>query len=695
MTSDTQPDAQPEATPEASTTASPWEDLERYVEQPRLNSLEVAPDGSWLLAGIQTINPDRTGYVTALWRIDPHGERAPHRLTRGVEGESAAAILPDGSVVFTSDRQLPKPGSQDADQPGERDKALWCLPALGGEAHVLARREGGWRRVQAARRGRRLVCTVGMRAGLEADADRELRVSRGRTEVHAILHEGGGVRYWDQDLTSDTVRFLTAELPTGSDLVLGSKDLRAVAGDLGRQLADDAVLSADGSFLVGSWTDRLPRGQRRTKLVRIDVDSGELTDVVAAEGDDFHQPVISDDGSLLACVRSVPGSPQEAPHVHLHLVDLTTGEHHDLAADWPRWGSPVAFSPDKATLYVTADEDGAGPVFAVDLATGQVRRLTGPGAHSAVRVAPDGSALYALRAAWNEPPTLVRIDPRSGDSTVLHSTVPDLRLPGRLERVETTADDGARIPGWLILPDGACAEQPAPLVLWVHGGPLNSWNAWSWRWCPWLLVSRGRAVLLPDPALSTGYGRDFIQRGWGRWGAEPYTDSLAITDAVEAREDIDQSRTAMMGGSFGGYMANWMAGHTDRFRCIVSHASLWNLETFGTTTDAPWFWDREMSPEMMRANSPHHAADQITTPMLVIHGDKDYRVPIGEGLALWWALVSNHDGPEAELPHKFLYFPDENHWVLTPQHAMVWYQTVRAFLAHHLDGTPWQRPGRL
>ena len=140
------------------------------------------------------------------------------------------------------------------------------------------------------------------------------------------------------------------------------------------------------------------------------------------------------------------------------------------------------------------------------------------------------------------------------------------RCPARSTEVEAKAEDGTRVRAWLALPEGASADNPAPLLLWIHGGPLGSWNAWSWRWNPWLAVAQGYAVLLPDPALSTGYGLDFIRRGWGSWGGAPYTDLLAITDAAEARDDIDETRTAAMGGSFGGYMANWVAGHTDRFK---------------------------------------------------------------------------------------------------------------------------------
>ena len=153
-----------------------------------------------------------------------------------------------------------------------------------------------------------------------------------------------------------------------------------------------------------------------------------------------------------------------------------------------------------------------------------------------------------------------------------------------------------------------------------------------------------------------------------------------------------------MGGSFGGYMANWVAGHTDRFAAIVTHASLWALDQFGPTTDHSYYWQREMTPEMAVANSPHRFVGNIRTPMLVIHGDRDYRVPIGEGLRLWFELLTASGLPAAadgSTVHRFLYFPDENHWVLSPQHAKVWYQTVLAFLSEHVLGEPAALPATL
>jgi dipeptidyl aminopeptidase/acylaminoacyl peptidase len=347
-------------------------------------------------------------------------------------------------------------------------------------------------------------------------------------------------------------------------------------------------------------------------------------------------------------------------------------------------------------VFFAAYEAGRAPVFRVDVATGVVTRLSADGAFSDLCPSPDGSTLYALRTRISSPQEVVALDTRAPDQDPRRIPTPGvpLTVPGRVEEMVATAADGVAIHSWLVLPEAASEASPAPLVLWIHGGPLGSWNEWQWRWNPWVLAARGYAVLLPDPALSTGYGQAFIQRGWGRWGAEPFTDLMAAVDAAAARPDIDPERTAAMGGSFGGYMANWVAGHTHRFRAIVTHASLWALDQFHGTTDEGHWWECEFGnpyqePRRYEENSPHRHISRITTPVLVIHGELDHRVPVGEALRLWTDLRRNG------VPAKFLYFPDENHWILKPQNARVWYETVIAWLDQHLLGKEWERPALL
>jgi dipeptidyl aminopeptidase/acylaminoacyl peptidase len=373
-----------------------------------------------------------------------------------------------------------------------------------------------------------------------------------------------------------------------------------------------------------------------------------------------------------------------------------SGTGRDLLAGFDRRPAELAWAPDCAAVYFTADDQGRRPVYRVDVASGEVTRITADdGAYTDLSPSPDGRFLFALRSSVDEPPTPVRLEAAEGQkpARLAHPGGP-LTLPGHLTEIEAAADDGTPIRSWLVLPHSASVHNPAPLLLWVHGGPMSSWNSWSWRWNPWLMAARGYAVLLPDPALSTGYGQDFIARAYHQWGDRPYADVMAATDAALARPDIDGSRMAMMGGSYGGYMANWIAGHTDRFAAIVSHAGLWSLDQMFGTTDAPMFWRPQLgdpltAPERYEQNSPHRHVASIRTPMLVIHGNQDFRVPVGEALRLWWDL--NEHGAEA----KFLYFPDENHWILTPGHATVWYETVFAFLAQHVLGQPWRRPGLL
>ncbi|GAA5168560.1 S9 family peptidase [Pseudonocardia eucalypti] len=672
-------------------TQTPFHRLEDFLRLPRLGGLRLSPDGTRLVTAVATPDPEGTRFVSALWEIDPNGERPARRLTRGTAGERAPAFTPDGDLLFTAARPDPEDKAGDEEPP----PALWLLPREGGEARLAGRRPGALSGTSvAARSGTVLVSAMTLPGAGTAEEDERLRAARREKKITAILHSGYPVRFWDHDLGPDHPRLLVAA-PSG-EARLDWRDLTPAPGSALTETS--AEISPDGHTVVTGWRVAEPNGGGRASVVALDVPADDADPVRRVLLDDpgyeFFRARISPDSTTVAALRERRTTPTSPPRTDLVLVPLAGGAVRELTAPWDRWPADLCWTPDSAALIVTADQDGRAPVFRVDAGDGTITRLTADdAAYAEPCVSPDGRWVYALRVAVDAPAEPVRLDAHAADQrpTPLPGPAERPALPGTLTEVRTEAADGTPLRAWLVLPDG---EEPAPLLLWIHGGPLTSWNSWHWRWNPWLMAARGYAVLLPDPALSTGYGEEFIARGWGAWGGPPYTDLMALTDAAIALPEVDGERTAAMGGSFGGYMANWIAGHTDRFDAIVTHASLWALDQFGRTTDSANYWLTEMTEAMAEANSPHRHADRISTPMLVIHGDRDYRVPIGEALRLWWDLQERQADPATQ-PHRFLYFPDENHWVLSPGHAALWYETVLAFLAHHVLGKELEVPEAL
>ncbi len=674
----------------------PFLDLAGFATLPRLAGLALSVDGSRLVTTVAAPDPEGKKWVTALWSIDPDGAAPARRLTRSARGESDARFTPTGEVLFTSAR--PDPAAAKDDE--EPKPSLWALPPDGGEARLVATHPGGISAVQVAAAAGTIVFSAPSMpgAGTAEDAGRRVK-DRKDAGVSAVLFEDYPVRFWDHDLGPARTRVFTrppvdpvgpaeaAEPPAARDLTPETP----VTQDI-----DDVALSRDGRRLAVAVDVPEAHAARRRRIDLVDVETGDRRILTDEEGYDFGAMAFSPDGTRLACVRHRHSNWDEPGDQTLWIIDVGTGRGRDLTPGFPNWPAHPVWSADGAGVFFSCDEAGHHPLFRVDLDTAAVTRLTARGSFSDVQVHPDGQRMFALRATVDGPAQPVALDTARLDQDPAPLPNPGALddLPGTLTEISTVVADGSTVRAWLVLPHGASAEDPAPLLLWIHGGPLMSWNAWSWRWNPWLMAARGYAVLLPDPALSAGYGQDFVRRGWGAWGGPPYTDLMEITDAAVARADIDDTRTAAMGGSFGGYMANWVAGHTDRFRAIVTHASLWQLDQFSGTTDSAYYWAREFGDPLRERrryedNSPHRSVADIRTPMLVIHGDKDYRVPIGEGLRLWYDLQRH--GVES----KFLYFPDENHWILTPGNARVWYETAFAFLAQHVLGEKWERPGLL
>jgi dipeptidyl aminopeptidase/acylaminoacyl peptidase len=648
---------------------------EIVLELPRLSGLRLSPDGRTLAFVVARQSLDRKKYVSDLHRLSVSGGD-PERLTVGETSDGAPRFLPDGSLIFLTARPDNDPKTKQ-DKDDEPTAQIWALPSC-GEPRAISRRALGIEAMEAARGASTVVFTSYVYPDAKDDADNRAREkARKESGVTALEFDRIPIRFWD--------RF---HGPRFRHLFVGQVGALESARDLtpeARLDHDDEqgfALSPDGrtACMVVTTFDR--DFQAVENLVLIDVATGaarKLTD----ERHSYTSPHFSPDGRSLAAILHYYEAAKTGRSV-LALFDLESGKRRLVSEAFDLWPNEIAFSADGMRIYFTADQEGEIPVFALDLASLSLRRVSARGGFSDLQPSPDGKTIYALWSTWDRPPEVVALDADATDGapkllTRFSSALDEVTL-GKVETIHSTSPDGRKVQSFLVRAPSTDRNEKKPLVLWVHGGPLGAWsNHWHWRWNPHLFAARGFQLLLPNPRISMGYGQDFIEEGFQRWGGEPYVDLMAAVDEACKRPYVDAARLAAMGGSYGGYMANWIAGQTTRFSCIVTHASLWHLSGFHGTTDCGPEWEREfgnpyLDPEQYERWSPHQFVKQIKTPMLVIHGERDYRVPVSEAYQLFTALQ------RLNVPSKFLYFPDEHHWVLKPNNSALWHQSVFEWL---------------
>jgi dipeptidyl aminopeptidase/acylaminoacyl peptidase len=663
-------------------------------------------------------------------------------LTRGNASAGGAVLLEDGTTLFTSKR-VGEDGS-------EADEAqLWALPPR-GEAREIASRPGGFSGIEVVEDAdgtpgaRRLFAQFEVHSQAADEAEHaELSTTRKDAKVTAALHDDFPTRFWNHDLGPTRPVLAVAELPsdltcaepTADPVSAASAHRAAQAAADGAEAPGDVPAGAPGGG-VGDTDDEdvatpqllhfryvdLPAGrlggwvvnrQGTAALVAMNGSVGDLlgmswlylvdlTDAGAAprllrepDADREYSPgEFSPDGRFALIGREQNWTPTASTDSHVELLDVATGDSREIWSEHDYWVSPVWL--DDVTLVASSADQGRGSVWIGGLEDAAPRRLAGGPdqdlAFGGLQVA--AGQIVTTASGICVAPFPVRIDPATGQVTPLANPAEEVVQTGTLTEVATTAADGTALRAWLRLPEG---EGPHPLVVFAHGGPWGSWNAFTFRWNPNPFVAAGYAVLLPDPAISTGYGQHMIDRGQQELGGAPFADIMALADATIARSDIDESRQAFAGGSYGGYMANWVAGHTgDRFRCIITHSGAWHMESKNRTNDNS-SWERGMRSDS-DTYSPHHAVADIQVPMLITHGARDYRVPIGQAHWLWYDLNAFSATPRDEAGrtrHRFLYFPDEGHWILGRGNAQVWYETFIGFLDQHVHGTEWDKPATL
>ncbi|MGI8436285.1 MAG: prolyl oligopeptidase family serine peptidase [Chthoniobacterales bacterium] len=465
---------------------------------------------------------------------------------------------------------------------------------------------------------------------------------------------------------------------------LGGQDMYAVSPD-GQEVAYTSNIDEVGAtstnneiFLVPMNVGRvsyLPGSGTQVGNVR----DAEPKKISTSPGSD-NTPLYSPDGKWLAW-RSMARAGFEADKDRLFIYDRASKQTRDLSKEWDRSTGSYAWRPDSKAILLSAEDHGESPIFEFPLDAKQPTELAK--LHADDLVFGKDSELFFSRVSIAAPSEVGRLDLAKKGEPVAVTHVNDALLSQiEMPPLEPFTFKGAKdedVQGFLIKPPSFDAAKKYPLKFLIHGGPQGGWgDSWSYRWNAELFAAiDSYVVVMINFHGSTGYGQAFTDSISGDWGGKPFEDLMKGLDYAEKTYPfIDKNSEAALGASYGGYMANWVLGHTDRFQCIVSHDGMFNTESAYGTTEELWFneWEFKGPPwknrELYRKFSPHLFADKFKTPTLVVHGQLDYRLDVSEGFQLFTTLQ------RLGVPSKMLYFPDEGHWVNKPQNSQLWYKTV-------------------
>ena len=376
----------------------------------------------------------------------------------------------------------------------------------------------------------------------------------------------------------------------------------------------------------------------------------------------------------------------ESDRFRLVIYDRKAGQIHNLTENVDRWIETLAWSSDSKTIYFTSEDKGEIPIYKIDIAKPSQVQEIARGANDELQVSADGRTLVFSRMSVRAPNEIYKLAIGSKEPvqlTHLNDAVLSQVSMQSLEPFWFVGDAATKVQGFLIKPPNFSPQNKYPVKFLIHGGPQGQWgDEWSYRWNPELFAADGYVIIMINPRGSTGYGQKFIDEINGDWGGKPFVDLMKGLDHAEQNfAFIDKNRECALGASYGGYMIDWILGHTTRFKCLVSHDGMFNTESAYGSTEELWFpeWEFKGTPwtnrEMYRKWSPHLSAANFKTPTLVVHGQLDYRLDVSEGFQLFTTLQ------RLKVPSKMLYFPDEGHWVLKPQNSELWYKTVNGWVA--------------
>ncbi len=443
---------------------------------------------------------------------------------------------------------------------------------------------------------------------------------------------------------------------------------------------EDYVISPDSKELCFAMNaDEVPAASTNSDLWTIPLSSeGKAVLLTHNPGAD-NSPAYSPNGKYIA-FRSQARGGYESDRWRLTLLERATGKTTVLT-DWlDRWVESFTWAPDSTRIFFTAEDRGRQAIQFLDINGGGSKvAIRGDNTLDDIQFTRNGQTIVFTRQSGSAPTEICTASSKGGPPVVLTHFNDALLASHQLTPLEEISTKGAEdtpVQSFIVKPPGFDASQKYPVLFLIHGGPQGAWGqTWSYRWNPQVFAAAGYVVVMPNPRGSTGYGQKFIDGINGDWGGKAYDDMMAVADQVASLPYVDGERMAASGGSYGGYMVDWILGHSDRFKALVSHAGVYDLRSMAGETEELWFPKWEFggmpweTPETYNKWSPSLFAEEFKTPTLVMHGELDFRVPFGQGLQLFTALQLK------KVPSELLVFPDEGHWILKPQNSLLWYKT--------------------
>ena len=661
----------------------------------RVDDPQLSPDGKLVAFTAQTVDMPGNTKPTQIYMVSSAGG-VPIKVTSEGSMNTRPRWSPDSRrLFFISNRAAPgiAPGLSE----------VWSENADGTDVRLMTSLPTGADGVTVSPDGALILFTSDVYPACEApkskpgvdydvtcnksNHDRDISSKMNARTYTSLLY-----RHWTQ-YEGHTRRHLLIETLNNTfkvrDLTPGNRD--APPFSLGGP--DDYGFSPDSVQIAYiANTDPDLATSTNSDIYVVDAAGGEARKLTQNLGAD-EGPVFSPDGRSIAYRTQLkPGF--ESDQWRLAVLDVATGSTHTVADSLDRWVQEYTWSSDSKRIFFTVADHGTVPLMMVAAAGGDVTTIAeGPTSVGSMQFSHDDRIMVYLEQSGSAPAEIKMATFRGGAGLLLtrlnDGIMSDYELTP-LEKFDTDGADGAKIQSFMVKPPDFNPEKRYPVLFLIHGGPQGDWGeSWSYRWNPQVFAAAGYVVVMPNPHGSVGYGQAFTNAVSGDWGGRAYGDIMAVADNVATLPYVDKDRMVAAGGSYGGYMIDWILGHTSRFKALVSHAGVFDLRSEAGTTDELWFvkWEFKGFPWENPADyekwSPNLFVANFRTPTLVTQGEIDYRVPLGQSQELFTALQERH------IPSKLVLFPDEGHWILKPQNSRYWYSSVISWLAKY-TGLPAQ-----